>query len=167
MPRIPSTHANLQPLEGYQKRGTHLIQEAYLIRLSEIRVPSSRRTLINDTLISTFTYVHDQRRDVFTSLHKLKKSTKIYVDRGLVSNSRKLNKVIKILWKDVILTPLHVSSDHHACTHARKFLVSIWPSDRSKKNPKKSQKIYDQIWNIIKNNHSNLNAFDQEKDSLK
>ena len=41
------------------------------------------------------------------------------MDRGLIFNFRKLDKVIKISQKDVILTPLHVTSDHHACVHAR------------------------------------------------
>ena len=44
-----------------------------------------------------------------------KKSTKIYVDRELIFNSKKSNKVIKFSWKDAILAHLYVSFDYHAC----------------------------------------------------
>ena len=52
--------------------------------------------------------------------------------------------------KEVILTPLHASADHHVCAHVRDVLASIWPSDKFEKIPKKLPKISYQILNIIK-----------------
>ena len=122
---------------GAIKGGTHLIQEAYLIRLLKIRVYSSRRTLIIDTLIYTFTCTCDQRRNVFTSFLKSKKIHKNLLDRGLIYDSKKSNIVIKFSQKDAILIPLHASSDHHTCAHMRKFVASVWPSNKSEKISKK------------------------------
>ena len=66
-----------------------------------------------------------------------------------------------------VLASFLAKQDYHACTHMRRFLASIWPFDMSGKNPEKSSKISDKMWNIIRNNQSNLNEFDLEKDSPK
>ena len=73
----------------------------------------------------------------------------------------------KNLQKEVILTPLHASADHHSCVHIRKVLASVWPLDKSKQISKKSIKIAYQMQNIITKNCSNLKAFDQDKNSPK
>ena len=51
----------------------------------------------------------------------------------------------KNLQREVILTPLHVSADHHICAHMRDVLASIWPSDKYGKILKKLSKIAYQI----------------------
>ena len=144
----------------------HLIQEAYLIWLSEIRVSSNRRTLINDTSISTLLCVRDQRRDIFASLIKLKKSSKIHVDRGFNLNSRTYNEWIKIPTNGCVLMFFHAKSDHPMYKHEEKIMASVWNSDKSEKISKKSLKISYQMWNVVSKNYSILKVFDKEKDSL-
>ena len=85
--------------------------------------------------------MHDQRRDVFTSLIKSKKSSKIYIDRGSNSDLRSPNIEIKKSTKRCHLTSFHAKSDHFTCTHARKIPASIWPSDKSGKIIEKLLKI--------------------------
>ena len=82
----------------------------------------------------------DQRRDVFASLLKSKKFTKIQMDRGFNLDLRSSNKEIKKSTKRCDLTSFHMKFDHHMCMHVRKILVSVWPSDRSEKILKKNIK---------------------------
>ena len=79
--------------------------------------------------------------------------------RGLVSNSRKLDKGGKNPSKRSDVASLHAKVDHHKCVHMRRFPASVWPTDKSGKILDKLPKIADQMWNIIRKRHSNLNEF--------
>ena len=115
--------------------------------------------------ICTSTYTCDQRRDVFASLLKSKKFSKIHIDWGFNLNSKKLKIVIKFSQKDAILTPLHVSTDHHVCRHQDRLMASVWHPDKSEKISNKLPKIACQMWNVIIKTCFIQKAFVKVKDS--
>ena len=76
-----------QPIYPHQRdakrEGYALSQKAYLIWLSEIRVPSSKRTLIHDTSISTLVCACATKEGMFHIPSQIKKILKNLCGLGI------------------------------------------------------------------------------------
>ena len=78
------------------------------------------------------------------------------MDRRFNLDSKKSKIVIKLSWKDDILAPLHMSTDHHACRHQDECMASVWHPDKYENFQKNYQKY------LIKNILSNLKYYHQK-----